>query len=110
MKTLNHKKLVGLLLVIVLAVATSGCGQIAADSNFTLEAGDTVSGSLFIFSQNAILEEGSSVEGTVIMICCNLTVDGEVDGNIFLLTGNIMINANADVNGEVGVISGNVSR
>lgn len=44
------------------------------------------------------------------MICCNLTIDGAVNGDIFLVTGNIMVNTSADVNGDVNVISGNISQ
>lgn len=50
------------------------------------------------------------MDGSVIMICCNLTVDGGVNGDIVLITGNLKLDAYADVSGDVRVMSGNVSR
>jgi cytoskeletal protein CcmA (bactofilin family) len=44
------------------------------------------------------------------MLCCNLTVDGKVNGDVYLLSGNLKIDVHADVEGEVGVQSGNLMR
>jgi hypothetical protein len=93
------------LLAVFLTLAITGCSAIASESNFTLEKGESVSGPLFILSQNAILEEGSTVNGPVLMICCNLKVHGEVNSDIFLLTGNLRVDLNADID----VLSGNLS-
>jgi cytoskeletal protein CcmA (bactofilin family) len=37
-------------------------------------------------------------------------VDGEVDGDIILVSGNIRIDAHASVDGDIRVLSGNVAR
>jgi len=84
--------------------------KIVSDRNNTLGEGNTISGTLFLLSNNAILEKDTTVEGSVIMICCNLTVGGDLNGDIFLLTGNLKIDVYADVSGDVNVMSGNVSR
>jgi hypothetical protein len=109
MKTSNQISFVDTLLAFLLIFLTSGCGQIAGYSNFTLARGESTSGNLLVLSQNALLEQGSFVNGSVIMLCCNLTVDGEVSGDIFLLTGNVKIDMHADVNGDVKIGSGNLS-
>ena len=109
MNFIKYKMWVKLLLAFLMIFVASGCGRIASDSNYTLDAGKSVSGTLFILSQNADLVEGSSVDGSVIMLCCNLTVDGKVNGDVFLLTGNLKIDRHADVNGDVSVLSGNMS-
>jgi cytoskeletal protein CcmA (bactofilin family) len=49
------------------------------------------------------------VDGLVVMLCCNLTVEGDVRGNVFLLTGNLSITSSADVKGDVMILTGNVS-
>lgn len=110
MKNMKYKTGVQWLLATLMILAVSGCGRIAGDSNFTLYAGESVSGTLFILSQNADLVEGSSVDGSVIMLCCNLIVDGKVNGDVYLLTGNLKIDAHADVDGDVGIMTGNLSR
>jgi hypothetical protein len=108
MKVMN-KTISKILAAVFLALAITGCSSIASESNFTLKKGKSVSGPLFIFSQNGILEEGSTVDGPVLMICCNLKVHGEVNGDIFLLTGNLMVDPNAHIDGDVDVLSGNLS-
>ena len=110
MKTLKHKIFIKLLLAVLISLAVSGCAQIASESNYTLGEGQTTSGTLFILSQNADLLKGSSVDGSAIMLCCNLIVSGEVKGDVFLLTGNLKVENQADVNGDINVLSGNVSK
>ncbi|HEX2998425.1 MAG TPA: hypothetical protein VHP14_26605 [Anaerolineales bacterium] len=104
-----NKAILRILAAVFLTIAITGCSAIASESNFTLDQGDSVSGSLFILSQNAILEAGSIVDGSVIMICCNLKVHGKVNGDIFLLTGNLIVDTNAHIDGDVDVFSGNLS-
>jgi len=110
MKTRKHKLLVGSFLALLIIVLTIGQVQITNERNFTLAKGETIPGLLLIMSQNAELEEGSSVEGPVIMFCCNLIVDGRVDGTVLLMSGNLMVESHADVDGDVKVMSGNLSQ
>ena len=110
MKRLKQNIFIKFLLATLLIFVASGCGRIATESNFTLDEGNTVSGTLFILSQNATLAKGSSVDGSVIMLCCNLIIDGQVKGNVYLLTGNVRVDSYANINGDVNVLSGNVSK
>lgn len=110
MKFLRSGNFLKITLLLLLVFVTSGCGRVSGESNFTLAGGETISGPLILFSNNATLEKGSRVEGPVIMLCCNLIVDGEVTGDILLLSGNIRIDAHASLDGGVSVISGNLAR
>lgn len=107
---MKQSLLIKVMLAIFLVLATSGCGQVTSGSNFLLDKEQTISGPLVVFSNNATFEQGSSVDGSIFMLCCNLIVDGEVTGNIFLLSGNVRIGGYADANGDVTVISGNIFR
>jgi len=104
------KQLIRAALLLLLAFSTTACGQVSRESNFTLANGEIVNGPLIVLSNNAILEKESRVAGPVVMLCCNLIVDGVVTGDILLVTGNIRIDPHASVHGDVKVISGNVSR
>ena len=83
--------------VAVFSLITSACGKIVGDRNYTLAEGSIISGTLFLLSNNALLEKGT-------------TVDGDIKGDIVLITGNLQLDRSADVSGEVHVMSGNVSR
>jgi hypothetical protein len=107
MKTRMHTLFALILILIVIASLLIGCAQNEDNRNRTLGKGEVVSGPLLIWEQNARLEEGSYVEGSVIMFCCNLIVDGKVDGSVYLVAGNLRVDSHADINGDVTVISGN---
>ncbi|HEX9075445.1 MAG TPA: hypothetical protein VF932_06675 [Anaerolineae bacterium] len=99
-----------LVLAVLLALPLTGCSQFVGDNNFTLGGGETVSGDLIAPSSNVRLEQGSRVTGSTIMLCCNLNADGEIDGNIVMVAGNVMTGPNALIRGRLIVISGNVLR
>ena len=110
MNAIKRKILFSLFVVVVIAAVAFSQVKIVNERNYILAAGETVSGTLFILSQNADLLEGSSVDGSVVMLCCNLIVSGEVKGDVFLLTGNLKVENQADVNGDINVLSDNVSK
>jgi hypothetical protein len=110
MKTRTLNLLALLLLMFITSSLMIGYAQNEDNRNRTLEKGGTVSGPLLIWEQNARLEEGSYVEGSVIMFCCNLIVDGKVDGSVYLVAGNLRIDSHADIKGDVTVISGNLMK
>lgn len=106
----NRNLFVRSVLVVVLVALLSSCGPRTDGSSFTLAGGEVVSGHLLILSKNATLEKGSTVEGSVFMICCNLKVEGEVRRDVFLLTGNLWVDRDASVSGSTKVVSGNLAR
>ena len=104
------RKTITALLLIALMISVSACSSKTDNTSFTLNEGESVSGPLFIFTTNATLEEGSSVDGSVVMLCCNLRVHGNVTGTVFLMTGNLEVGRNADIGGDIRIISGHVSK
>lgn len=75
--TLFLMSLISLTTVVVCSATALLAGRgisIVGASNYTLEKGQRVSGTLLLLSQNATLEEASSVDSSVILFCCNLTV------------------------------------
>jgi hypothetical protein len=110
MKTQKRNLWIGSILVLLIIALAVGRIRIADGHNFTLEKGETIPGPLLITAQNAELKEGSFVKGPVFMLCCNLMVDGRVDGSVFLMSGNLMVQPHAEVNGGIKVMSGNLSQ
>ena len=97
-------------LAVLLALPLTGCTQFVGANNFTLGGGEVVSGDLIAPSSNVWLEQGSRVTGSTIMLAGNLNADGEIDGNIVMVAGNVMTGPNASIRGRLIVISGNVLR
>ena len=94
----------------LMCVLLAGSVRPIAASNFELGAGATYPRDLVVLSGNVQLEQRSRVQGSVIMLCCNLRADGRIDGSILLLTGNLMIGSNAVVQGEVAQLEGNIDQ
>ncbi len=94
---------------LILAIASVGC-SVSQSSDYELRSGQTVSGSLFIPSGNVTLDQGSRVQGSLYMLCCNLIVRGEVDGSVVMLSGNIAIDPQATVRGKVTDYAGNIQQ
>jgi hypothetical protein len=42
------------------------------------------------------------------MLCCNLIADGEINGNIFMLAGNVTLGLDVNFCGKVNLLSGNL--
>ncbi len=95
-----------IILLVILLLGLSGCGQIVSGGSFTLGNGQQVTGSLIILSNNADLQEGSLVAGSVIQVCCNLTVNGKVKGGIQMVTGNIMLGPTAQIGRDINLVTG----
>ncbi|MBK9602818.1 MAG: hypothetical protein IPO36_13390 [Anaerolineales bacterium] len=91
MKTRKQKLLVGSFLALLLIVLTISRVRIANERNFTLAKGETIPGLLLIMGQNAELEEGSFVKGPLIMLCCNLIVNGRSERRCFFDIGNLKV-------------------
>lgn len=118
MNNKNHRRLLHISLIVLAALflcaaiplLASQWIKVVSAPNFTLEKGENIPKTLLLLSQNVTLEETSSVDGSVIMLCCNMTVAGNVKGDVLLWTGNLTIAGHAEVEGDVNVISGNLSR
>ncbi|RPJ44935.1 MAG: hypothetical protein EHM21_09785 [Chloroflexi bacterium] len=96
--------------IILLMIGLSGCSQVVTGGNYTLGSGQRVDGSLFILSSNADLLEGSLVTGSVIQLCCNLTVRGQVNDGIFMLAGNVMVETGAQIDNDITLVTGNFTQ
>jgi hypothetical protein len=102
----------GLLILVCLGLAftLSACSKLVLSNNFTLESGQVVNGDLWVPAGNVRIQPGSRVAGSVYQLCCNLDVNGRVNNNIFLLTGNLRLGSDAFVRGGAVVFSGNLER
>jgi hypothetical protein len=102
----------GLLLLICLGLAftLSACSKFVLSNDFTLQSGQVVDGDLWVPVGNVKIQPGSRVAGSIYQLCCNLDVNGRVNSNIFLLTGNLRLGSESNVRGGAVVFSGNLER
>lgn len=110
MKNRKRKPLLFVFLAIAILLVMIAQVRVVNERNYTLGTGETISGPLLIMSQNAELQKGSLVKGPVFMLCCNLIVNGKVNGNVFLMSGNLRVDPFAEVEGNVSTMSGNLSK
>ncbi len=104
---LPHSRSLIMFNVFGLVLLLSGCGPFIANSDWMLNKGQTRDGDVILPSANAILDEGSHVTGSVLMLCCNLKVDGVIDGNVLVLSGNVQLGPHAEIGGNLSFVTGN---
>jgi len=97
-------------LTLLLLFLASGCSRVVTAGFFTLKSGETIYGNLWVPFGKVELQEGSHVTGSVLMLCCNLIVDGVSDADIFLTFGDLSLGSLSKVNGDVVLLSGYYQR
>jgi len=119
------KKLINILVLLVFAAAAFGFPQTASakpaalpsfedkvvfSGTYTLQSGETLSGSLVAVGAVVTLEEGSVVSGDVILIGGNLTAYGEVNRSLVALGGVVLLKNSAVINGDLIAPGANLIR
>jgi hypothetical protein len=88
----------------------SACSKLVLSNDYTLGSGQVVDGDLWVPTGNVRIQTSSRVTGSIYQLCCNLYVNGRVNNNIFMLTGNLRLGSEAIVRGGAVVFSGNMER
>lgn len=95
-----------LVAVMLFGISLFGRYQVVTGPDFILGSGEHIHGSLIALSGNVELKENSRVTGSTIVLCCNLTANGEVDGSIQMLTGNLTLGPQALVKRDIRLVTG----
>jgi cytoskeletal protein CcmA (bactofilin family) len=114
------KKLLGvtILAVLMLSLATpvfaqgghERPGQVTFGSDVRLEAGDVITGDTLLFGGDLRMADGSRVEGNVVVFGGYGEIDGEVDGDVAFIGGNVSLGPTAKINGDVASVGGQIER
>ncbi len=104
------KRTLTLVLLVLFAALASGCATVSTSGDYTLERGETLSGSLLVTAGRATLEENSRVVGSVIVTSGTLDVEAnaEIEGDALVTSGDIRLAHGAVVRGDAIVTSGQV--
>ena len=104
----RHRLLLSICLGLIITM--SACSKLVLSNDFTLQSGQVIDGDLWVPTGDVRIQPGSRVTGSIYQLCCNLDVNGRVNSNIFLLTGNLRLGPAAVVRGGAVVFSGNLDR
>ncbi|MEN9937843.1 MAG: hypothetical protein RLZZ387_4422 [Chloroflexota bacterium] len=89
----------GLMIVLALLAVAAPGATVLADTNGVLGEAGAPRGSQLVLSGNISVPRGSATDGSLLVLCCNVSVDGEVRGDLALLSGNLRVGAGATVRG-----------
>ena len=84
--------------------------KLVLGGTYTLESGDTLSGSLFILGGTATLENDSIVQDDVLVLGGSLTANGLIKGDVHTVGGLVTLGASAVVEGDVVTLSGHMNK
>jgi len=114
MKKITVLSAVVVLLCLVFPMTAMAAGpedtKVIFGSNYTLDSGDILDSDLMVLGGSADLEVGSLVKGSVFVLGGNLTIFGEVEGDLGVLGGNVDLGGTAVVRGDVAMLGGNLDR
>jgi cytoskeletal protein CcmA (bactofilin family) len=85
-------------------------GQVTFGSDVRLEAGDVVNGDTILFGGDLRMADGSGVEGNVVVFGGYGEIDGEVNGDVAFIGGNVSLGPTARINGDVASVGGQIER
>jgi hypothetical protein len=115
MKNLFRVALIFVILAATLAFLPSKVyaqSQIGGDSpvvfgqNYTLSSGQTIK-DLIVFGGNAVIMEGSTVTGDILIFGGNLNISGTVQGGVTSFGGNVTVNDFGVIKGILNTVGGN---
>jgi hypothetical protein len=96
--------LTGLLVPVAPVAAASNPpddGVVIWNEDYTLTEDEALDGDLVVFNGDAALESGSRIRGNVVVWNGNADVDGVVEGNLVISSGQIQLGDDAHVQGDV---------
>ncbi len=85
-------------------------GQVTFGSDVRLEAGDVVNGDTILFGGDLRMADGSRIEGNVVVFGGYGEIDGEVNGDVAFIGGNVSLGPTARINGDVASVGGQIER
>ncbi|WP_129677035.1 polymer-forming cytoskeletal protein [Candidatus Chloroploca sp. Khr17] len=97
------------LLGLGLLLLLTGTGVRIREGNLML-AGVSEGSDLLVLSGNLHVTERARLDSGLFVLCCNVLVNGEVRGDVQLLTGNLHLGPQARVLGDVGLGNGNYNQ
>jgi cytoskeletal protein CcmA (bactofilin family) len=112
------QRLIGALaLIIVLAIvcatpalAQGENGKFVVGEDYVLEADQTLDGGLVLFGGSATIKKGARVNGDLFVSGGDVTIAGEVYGDVAAWGGNVRLNRTAVIVGNVLTLGGEVLR
>ena len=84
--------------------------EVVVGGTYTLKAGETLDGNLFVIGGNATIEEGATLNGDIVVAGGNLSISGLVNGNIFATGGSVSLEETANIQGNLSTLGGSVAR
>lgn len=101
--------------LVLLGVLASGASQAAAQQvqrtgrglhDYDQQLDSVLSGSYTLVSANRLIENGETVRGTVLVAGATLRVNGTIDGDVWIVDGNVFLRPTAVVTGTVYNLGG----
>jgi len=85
-------------------------GQIVFGRDVKLESGQTFEGDLIVLGGHVTMAAGSRIAGNLTILAGSAVLNGSVQGNVFVVGGNIYLASTAQVTGNVSAVGGRIQR
>lgn len=113
LKLVSFFMLMGLVLLPVRSAAASDGGydgQVIFGQSFTLASGDTLTGDLLVFGGTADIQAGAIVNGNIVLFGGELTLDGEVTGDVSATGATVTLGPAAHIGGDLVTVGATLEK
>jgi cytoskeletal protein CcmA (bactofilin family) len=92
------------------SLLATGCARVITSGSHNVKSGTTIPGNLLMTSGQLSLEKGSKVAGSILMTSGDIVANGEVEGNIYMSSGNVYVGPEGIIHGDIRGASGSVQQ
>jgi hypothetical protein len=85
-------------------------GQVVFGQSFTLASGETMDGDLIVLFGSATIEAGAVINGDLVGTQSSVIIDGEVNGEVSILGGSLVLGDAAHIRGGLSVVDAPLDR
>ncbi len=105
-------------LVATLLILTTGSAVLAqgpsdhlvVNGQYGLQSGQSYEGDLTVVARDVDLANGSKVSGELSIVSYNAVLDGEIDGNVSILSPDVRFGDHLVINGDLSVCARNITQ
>jgi hypothetical protein len=100
-----------LILTTLFLIIAIPSGTALAESLYdtVVEAGEEINNDVVLISDNLEIDEGATVDGSVVVVSGNAKIAGTVTGDVVLFSGNLETTETAVIEGDCVLLSGNLT-
>lgn len=103
------KRFVILTIILLVIAVPTGIALAAPAFDTVVEAGDVINNDVTLFGEDLEVQEGATINGSVVIFNGDAYVAGQINGDLVLFNGDLEATSTAVINGECVLMNGSLT-